>query len=151
MYNIYLRDPLPTGFSVAPNPNIVNGCAGTVTANPGDTNITLSGGYMNPNTGTSVTCSIFVNVKAKTLTPGNTIETHTNTIPGDTHGNPVYFSARDISGKPIENQVSPTSASLTIEEVNLSINTEFLQSNINGGASSRVRTTISNLSPTALT
>lgn len=105
---------------------------------------------MNPNTGTSVTCTIYVNVKAKALTPGNTTETHTNTIPGNIHGTPVYFSAQDIDGKPLEYQFYTTTAALTIEEVNLSINTEFLQSNINGGAPSRVRTTISNLSPAAV-
>lgn len=84
-------------------------------------------------TSTSAYCYIYVNIKAKNLTPPNLTETHTNIIPGDTHGStPVYFSADDGNGNPYENVQYNTSASLTIESIDLSVNTSFLQSNING-------------------
>lgn len=62
----------------------------------------------------------------------------------------MYFSADDGNGNPWENVQYGASDVITIEEVELSVNTEFLQSNINGGAPSRVRTTISNLEPNAV-
>lgn len=148
--NMSLLDNLPTWFEVAANPDVLNECGGTFSANPGDTSVSLSGGHLAWWGATTTRCYIYVNIKAPELTPGNTNESHRNRIPGDTHGNPVYFSAVDDDGNRWENQYYAAQRDLVIENISLSTNTEFLTLSINGWSASRVRTTISNISANAI-
>lgn len=66
---------LPAGLAVANPPNVTNTCGGTVTANPGDQVITLSGGGLAGVGNPGSTCQISVSVT--TSQPG----AYVNTIP----------------------------------------------------------------------
>ncbi|MCB1418673.1 MAG: hypothetical protein KDJ74_06605, partial [Notoacmeibacter sp.] len=151
--SISLTDNMPTGFEVAPNPNISNGCGGTVGANPGDTSITLTGGYLPAFTATTTECSIYVNVIAPPLTPPATTQNFTNTILGGLPGLPSDLTALDDGQPTPYNSLQlhqNSSASLTVRATSVSANKEFTPTAINGGASSRVTITFSNVEPTAI-
>lgn len=72
-------DSLPAGLRVADPANATTTCGGSVSANPGDTSFSLSGGSLPARAGTSPfspgQCSVRVNVV------GGTIGVHTNSIP----------------------------------------------------------------------
>ncbi len=56
-----LTDKLPSGVVIAAHPNASSGCGGTVTANPGGSTVTLTGGLIPANG----TCTVTVKVTAK--------------------------------------------------------------------------------------
>ena len=154
MSNISLIDNLPAGHVVAPTPNVFNGCGGTVSAAPGSGSIMLSGANMPLSATNSASCYIDVDVLAPAMTPPNTTETSTNVIPGDPRPNPrVNFIATDDRQPAPYNEVRnyrSTSANLTRRATSVTVNKEFTPSTINGGGTSRVRITFSNVEPTAI-
>jgi hypothetical protein len=90
-------DNLPAGLVVADTPNVVNGCGGTVTANPGATSISLSGGNQLTQ---NQQCTIMVDVTSDTA--------------GIYVNGPFTFSFR-VAGGPEETGTSG-SATLTVLE-----------------------------------
>lgn len=64
------NDTLPSGLVLTANPNVTNSCSGTVTANPGDITVKLTGGVL----AGGAACSVAFNVTA--ATSGN----YTNTL-----------------------------------------------------------------------
>ncbi|WP_165784573.1 beta strand repeat-containing protein [Zhengella mangrovi] len=147
-----LTDTLPAGHVIAADPNVVNGCGGTLAAAPGATSIVLSGGIL-PYTGYTSRCQIYVNVKAPAITNGSSSQSATNTIPGDAHGSPVNFSALDTVQPSPYNQLenyTAANATLTRIQTQLTVNKQFTPTTVNGGGPSRVRITFSNLDATAI-
>jgi hypothetical protein len=162
MTDVNLLDNLPAGHLIADTPNLVNGCGGTVSAPAGGNSITLTGGsllYASPTASRAVSCFIEVNVRAPAMTPPNTVENSTNTIPGDPHGATfgsgprTFFSGTDIRQASPYNEVRnllAASATLQRRATFVVLNKEFLPVNINGGGQSRVRITFANNDPTAI-
>jgi uncharacterized repeat protein (TIGR01451 family) len=161
MTGVSLLDNLPPGHTVADTPNPFNGCGGTLTAVPGSSTVQLSGASLNYPAGTStgVGCYYEVNVRAPALTAPATTQTDNNIIPGDPHGvtpraNPrVYFIGTDARQTAAYNEIRnlrSVSAQLTRRATSVTTNKEFLTPTINGGGVSRVRITLSNLEPTAI-
>lgn len=114
-----LSDDLTTlgaGHIVATSPNITNDCGGTITANPGDTAISLVGGRLALG---ATSCTITVRIQ----TPA-TIGSGTNTIP---------VGALTTN----EGQKNDTAASATLTRIAipnaLTLNKSFAPSSINGG------------------
>lgn len=156
MANISVLDNLPAGHTVAPTPNIFNGCGGTVSATPGSTAVQLSGANitMTPTGAPVKACYFEVDIRAPALTPGFTQELANNIIPGDDPAGPrVYFIANDIRQPAPYNEVWNrrfASAALTRKAAAVTTSKEFLPATINGGGQSRVRITFSNTDSTAI-
>lgn len=152
--DIQFTDNLPAGHTVASQPNLVNECGGTVTAVPGSSVVSLTGGTLPAFFSTSSRrCNVYVDIQTPPLS-GSTPETVTNTILRDAHDSPTpNYSGKKIgetgSEAKMENY-SDAQDSLTRIPSALTVNKEFLPVSINGGGVSRVRVTISNISSSAI-
>lgn len=153
--NLNLIDNLPSGYTVAPTPNLSNGCGGTLSAAAGSSTIQLTNGGLPAFTsGSTTNCYIYVNIKAPPLTAPNTSQTATNTIPADAHLAAVKnVSALDAGQSAPYNQLEnyyAATASITTRATSVTTNIEFTPVTINGGGVSRVRISFSNIEPSAI-
>ncbi|MES9861095.1 MAG: hypothetical protein ABW157_09090 [Candidatus Thiodiazotropha sp. LLP2] len=129
-----LTDNLPAGITLAANPAATNSCGGTLQAFPGDTQVILSGGTLNPRPNGSVQTQCQITVLVTGTTPGN----YLNTI------NPADFSS---SAGTIPSAVSDT---LNIN-AGISGTKSFQPASTAPGGSSRVTINVMNNSSGALT
>ncbi len=156
--DIFMRDTLPAGLTVAPSPDWSSTCGGTLAAVPGTDYIEFSGGSIaghvnDPTLGFNVTktCTVEVMVQAPVANGS-----YTNLLPRDTAGTAtadLEVTGRVVGGlSPFEQFVNlrDKSAVLSVRSIDLPINKEFLTTLINGGAPSRVRITFSNTDPSAV-
>ncbi|MCB2209962.1 sortase [bacterium] len=132
MTDVYLQDRLNTmGFNefvIAPDPDANTTCSGTLTADPGESTITLSGGTIPAASGglngsCTISVTIFANENANTST--NAI------VPNDAYGS--------ISG--VTETIPPrssTSDKITVEDLEMALVKNFDPSSVSGGASSRM-------------
>jgi LPXTG-site transpeptidase (sortase) family protein len=123
------------GLSLANPVNMTNSCGGTVTAAPGATTFSLSGGTIPAQVGTTPgSCTVAVDVTS--TTPGNLI----NTIPAN--------ALRSIgNGNPITN-TTPASATLNVSAVQApALSKRFAPSTIVIGETSRLTIAIRNNDP----
>ena len=129
-----LTDTLPAGLTLAANPAATNSCGGSLQAFPGDTQIVLTGGVMNPrpDNGAETICVITVQVT------GGTPGAYTNTI------DPADFSS---SAGTI---AAPVSDVLTIN-AGVTASKAFLPAMVASGGRSRVTINLVNNSSGALT
>ncbi|MES9852954.1 MAG: hypothetical protein ABW170_14130 [Candidatus Thiodiazotropha sp. L084R] len=129
-----LTDNLPAGITLAANPAATNSCGGTLQAFPGDTQVILSGGTVNPRPNGSVQTQCQITVLVTGTTPGN----YLNTI------NPADFSS---SAGTIPSAVSDT---LNIN-AGISGTKSFQPASTAPGGSSRVTINVMNNSSGTLT
>ncbi len=135
--SIAFTDAFPANHTIANPANVVNECGGTVTAAVASSSLSLSGGAMGaPTSGTSINCSVFVNVVA----PG-TNGSAANTVAAGA------LTAID-SGQPagLNGLATQTTSSATLirSSSQLTVNKEFLPTTVKAGQASRVRITLSN-------
>ena len=93
---VAFTDNLPAGLTVATTPAIVNGCGGTVTATPGSSVITFTGGTI----AASGTCTISVDVTASlpgTITNTTGAISSTNGGTGNTATATLQVNATELS------------------------------------------------------
>ncbi|MET0029466.1 MAG: IPTL-CTERM sorting domain-containing protein [Candidatus Thiodiazotropha sp.] len=131
---VNLTDNLPAGLTLAANPSATNTCGGTLQAFPGDTQVILTGGTVNPRPDGSIQTQCQITVRVTGTTPGS----YLNTI------NPADFSS---SGGTIP---APVSDTLTIN-AGLSATKSFYPTSTASGGSSRVSINIVNHSSGELT
>ena len=153
--NLFLRNTLPTGLTIAASPNFSSTCGGSLNSVPGSDNIEFSGGYMTGNVLTapinlltyasSRRCWVELDVQAP-LTSGG----YTSTIPTDPKLTPL--ADLEVTGRKI-GEIAPYSqfyrsnsdfATLNVLPVEIGVNKTFLTPVIGGGKASRVRITIAN-------
>ncbi len=143
--NVAFTDTLPAALRVANPANATTTCGGTVTANPGDTSFSLSGGSLPPRAGTSPfapgQCSVRVNVV------GGTVGVHTNTIPAFNGSNAAATvsatgTVANVPGSTIRN-LNDTTATLQYLPA-LTVAKTFLTNPVQVGGTSRVRITLGN-------
>lgn len=152
--NLTLNYPLPSGHTISSTPDAYNTCGGTLTTTAGTNAIKLTGGSL-PKVGANntVSCTIAINIQAPAMTGSNLVETATFALYSDTHGSPVYFSAKDDGQAAPYNQLENYSYNHTIltrKVSSVTVNKEFLPVSINGGGKSRMRLTLSNIEPTSM-
>lgn len=124
-------DNLPAGVTVANPVNLSNSCGGTVTAVPGATTFSLSGGTVPAQGQTPGTCTVAIDVTSST--PGN----HINTIPAGS-----LSTAENIT------TTSPASATLRVGGVQPpTVSKAFSPGTIWAGQTSRLTITIRNNDP----
>ncbi len=139
---------LPPDHEIAPQPDIENSCGGSVTAPPGSTAISLTGGrldigeeYQDGSGGGEVfyatpSCSITISVRAP-----NSVGSDTTIV------NAGDVTARDSVQPPgfnlLQNRNS-AQGDLDREPIDVQINKEFLTTTVGAGEPSRVRITILN-------
>lgn len=154
MRDIAIVNTLPAGHVVAPSPEVLNGCGGSVTAAPGSSSVALSGASILLGAGSTLTCSVDVNIRAAGLVAPATTATAANTIPADPRpGARVNFIATDDRQPAGFNEVRnlrQASANLTRQASDVTVSKAFSPTFINGGGVSRVRITLSNVASTAL-
>lgn len=130
------------GLYIANPAGVVNNCNGTLSAAPGSTTISLSGGMVPAQTGpTPGQCFIEVNISS--VTPGNLI----NTIPAHNPPDDVGLTAKGDDGGTIVDitNTSPASATLTVVGVTPpSLSKSFSPSTIWVGDVSRLSITVRN-------
>ncbi|MES9942758.1 MAG: hypothetical protein ABW104_16635 [Candidatus Thiodiazotropha sp. 6PLUC2] len=131
---VNLTDNLPVGIALAANPAATNSCGGTLQAFPGDDQVILSGGTVNPRPNGSVQTQCEITVQVTGTTPGS----YLNTI------NPADFSS---SAGTIPSAVSDT---LNIN-AGISASKSFQPTSTASGGSSRVTINVMNNSSGALT
>src|SRR5512133_3081824 len=129
------------GLKIANPPSVINSCGGTVTAVSGATSLSLSGGTVPAQVGsTAGSCTVHVNVTS--VTTGSLINTITV----------AALSATGPGGTNISN-TSPASATLNVTGTpNRTVSKNFNPTTIFAGATSRLTITIrNNLPGTSLT
>ncbi|HUG33343.1 MAG TPA: sortase [Anaerolineales bacterium] len=127
--NATWTDNLPVGITVANPANISNSCGGTVTAVPGGTSFSLSGGTVPAQVGaTPSSCTVAIDVTSST--PGNLV----NTIPAGS-----LSTANNVT------TTSPASATLNVVGSQPpTVSKSFSPSTIWAGQTSRLTITIRN-------
>lgn len=154
MRDISVINTLPAGHVIASSPDLLNGCGGSVTAVPGSSSVSLSGASMTLGAGSTLTCSVDVNIRAADLVAPATSATAANTIAADPRpGARVNFIATDDRQPAGFNEVRnlrQASANLTRQASDVTVIKAFSPTFINGGGVSRVRITLSNVASTAL-
>ncbi|MFP8834007.1 SdrD B-like domain-containing protein [Hydrogenophaga sp. XSHU_21] len=146
--NVAFTDTLPgtPGVLRVANPaGAVSTCGGTVTANPGDTSFSLSGGTLAARSSTSPfaagACSVRVNVV------GGTVGVHSNSIPAFSGGNAADTvsatgTISNVPGTTVRN-LNTTTATLEYLPA-LTVAKTFLTNPVQTGGTSRVRITLGN-------
>ncbi len=128
-------DELPAGLSIADPPNATSTCGGTLTANAGETTITLDDGAVAANNGTSDgTCNVALNVVFSGTDPGN-------------YTNDITAGAVTASGNSeLWSNLNPASAVLNVAsfDFNAEINKRFDPISISPGDTSRLIVSIYN-------
>ena len=154
MRDISVISTLPAGHVVAPSPDVLNGCGGSVSAAPGSSSVALSGASMTLGASATLTCSLEVNIRAAGLVPPATTATAAASIAADPRpGARVNFIATDNrqpAGLDEVRNLRQASANLTRLASDVTVSKAFSPTFINGGGVSRVRITLSNLASTAL-
>lgn len=154
MRDISVISTLPAGHVVAPVPDVLNGCGGSVSAAPGSSTVALSGASITLAAGAALTCSLEVNIRAAGLVAPATTATAAASIAADPRpGARVNFIATDNRQPAGFNEVRnlrAASANLTRLASDVTVSKAFSPTFINGGGVSRVRITLSNLASTAL-
>lgn len=149
--NIYVKDVLTGGLTIAPNPNPVSACGGTFNAPAGGTTIELTGAAIPYPTGSGLerTCTFEINVKAP-----NTAGLYDNVIPGDLLNQPkLHFNATTIRPDAAPSNVinlTRAAAQLQVVETSLTVAKQFDPSDTPVGQPSRVTITIQNIGSGAL-
>ena len=134
--SIAFVDNLPANHFVAPAPNVLNECGGTVTANPGGNSIQLSGGSLGPVPSETLSCSVEVNIVAP-----NSIGGTTNTVlAGDT----TALDGGQPSGLNTLTTTRNRSDRLDRTQSTLTVTKAFMPNTIKAAEKSRVRITIAN-------
>jgi uncharacterized repeat protein (TIGR01451 family) len=131
---VNLTDNLPAGITLAANPAANNQCGGTLQAFPGDTQVILSGGTVNPRPDGSAQTQCQITVEVTGTTPGS----YLNTI------DPADFSS---SGGTMPSSVSDT---LTIN-AGISASKSFFPASVTSGGNARVTINVANSSSGELT
>ena len=139
MTDVWLQDRLSTmgtgEFVISSIPNASTTCGGVLTADPGASTITLTGGAIPANGSCSISVTIYANSHANTST--NTIST------SDSSGS--YAGLVGVS-----NPRYSTSATLTIADMSMGLVKNFNPSSVAGGASSRMTILLINPNDIAL-
>ena len=145
---VAFTDTLPTApgqIRVANPANATSTCGGTLTANPGDTAISLAGGTIPARASGSPfgagTCAIRVSVV------GGAIGTHSNTIP--VNAVTAQGTINNVPNTTVRN-TNTTTATLQYTAA-LALTKTFLTNNVTVGGSSRVRIQINNNGASILT
>jgi len=150
--NLAFTDTLPAGLRVADPANATTTCGGSVSANPGGTAFSLSGGALPARAGTSPfapgQCSVRVNVV------GGSIAVHTNSIPAWNGSNAAATvsatgTVANVAGTTVRN-LNATSATLEYLPA-LTVAKTFLSNPVQVGGTSRVRLTLGNTGTGQLT
>jgi LPXTG-site transpeptidase (sortase) family protein len=147
--NVTLNDPLPgsttNGIIVAPTPNVVNTCGGTVTAVSGSQSITLANGTLPAQSGgVPGICTISVDVQGRDSSPGSQ-STQTNTIPVVNVTGDIVTLGVTIS------PVAQAQAVLTIRNLTIGVVKGFDPVLVYGGGTSTMTVQLINPNSTPLT
>jgi large repetitive protein len=153
--NVSFTDMLPGTpgqIRVADPANAVSTCGGTVTANPGDTSFTLTGGAIPARGGTGSfpagECSVRVNVV------GGTVGVHSNTIPAYDGSNAASAvrATGTVANQPNTSLFNLNATTATLEYLPaLTVAKVFLTNPVQLGGTSRVRITLGNTGSGQLT
>ncbi len=146
--NVSFTDTLPSTpgqIRVADPANAVSTCGGTVTANPGGTSFSLSGGSL-PARGATTPfaageCSVRVNVV------GGTVGVHSNTIPAYNGSNPdaAVQATGTVANQPNTPLFNLNATTATLQYLPaLTVAKTFLTNPVQIGGTSRVRITLGN-------
>ena len=139
MTDVWLQDRLSTmgtgEFVISSTPNASTTCGGVLTADPGASTITLTGGAIPANGSCSISVTIYANTNANTST--NTIST------SDSSGS--YAGLVGVS-----NPRYSVSATLTIADMSMELVKNFNPSSVAGGASSKMTILLINPNDIAL-
>lgn len=150
--SLAFTDTLPAGLRVADPANATTTCGGSVSASPGGTAFSLSGGALPARAGTSPfapgQCSVRVNVV------GGSIAVHTNSIPAWNGSNAAATvsatgTVANVPGTTVRN-LNATSATLEYLPA-LTVAKTFLSNPVQVGGTSRVRLTLGNTGTGQLT
>lgn len=150
--SLAFTDTLPAGLRVADPANATSTCGGSVSASPGGTAFSLSGGALPARAGTSPfapgQCSVRVNVV------GGSIAVHTNSIPAWNGSNAASTvsatgTVANVPGTTVRN-LNATSATLEYLPA-LTVAKTFLSNPVQVGGTSRVRLTLGNTGTGQLT
>ncbi|MBK8373834.1 hypothetical protein [Sphingorhabdus sp.] len=129
----------PTGLTIGPGGLLSNSCGGTVTATPGTTTVTLTGGAVAASSGgVAGQCTITVQVQTVAASAG---QSYSNTIP-------IANVSSSIGGS-----VSPATATLSVSGVNAITGSKtFTPTNLHGnGPATRMRIQLNNSNSFPLT
>ena len=127
--NSTFTDNLPSGMFVAVVPNITNACGGSVTALPGSTSVSLSGGTVPRQVGNTAGSCVFT-VDVTSTQQGNLINT---------------ILANALTNDQLQTNSTPASATLTVRTMAaLSVNKLMTPNTFYTGATSRLEIRISN-------
>jgi LPXTG-site transpeptidase (sortase) family protein len=141
MTDVWLQDNLDTmgtgEFVISSSPNASTTCGGLITANPGESTVTLTGGVIPANGSCSISVTIFANSNANISTNTNTISTSDS-----------YGSYAGITGA--SNPRYSASATLTIEDMSMGLVKNFNPSSVTGGSSSKMTILLINPNDIAL-
>ena len=134
MTGVTLIDNLPSGITLAADPQATNTCQGNLEAQPNGDRVVLTNGVVSarPSDNEETTCSITVKVT------GSTIGDYTNTIPAN------QFSSANGA------KVAPVSSTLTIN-AGLNGAKSFSPASVKEGGTARVTVTLSNDTAAPLT
>jgi uncharacterized repeat protein (TIGR01451 family) len=131
MTDLAFSDPLPSGFVIAAVPNAVTTCAGaSLTAVPGATSFSMTGGTTGSTVTSASSCTVSVNIKAP-MTNG----TFTNTI--------AAGGVTAATAKGAVTNISAGSATLTTI-TSVTLNTAFSPTTITPRGTSRLSVFIAN-------
>lgn len=133
--NVAFNDPFPTQIILAPVPNLSNSCGGTVTANPGGTNLILSGGTI-PSNGN---CVILADVVASLP----------NTSPSDVSARNRLSTNTVTSAQGARNS-SNIDGTIRVQKA-ATVTKAFSPAGIIAGGSSTLTITLRNFNATAIT
>jgi len=111
---VHFLDTLPSGLVIAPTPNLLNTCNGSVGVTPGGSTIELTGGVIPSQVG-SVAGICTVNVDVQALTDNNKV----NTIAAGAVTGTLALSNISVSNP------QPTSATLSVHTLTININKNF--------------------------
>lgn len=111
---VHFLDTLPSGLVIAPTPNLLNTCNGSVDVTPGGSTIELTGGVI-PAQVSSVAGICTVNVDVQALTDNDKV----NTIAAGAVTGTLALSNVSVSNP------QPTSATLSVHTLTININKNF--------------------------
>lgn len=132
--SLALTDNLPATHTVAATPNVFSNCGGTVTANPGSSTFSLTGGSLPAG---ASSCVVAVDVQA----PGGT-GASTNTLPANT----AATTAEGVVNRAAATAVLTRSTTGTP----VTLNKSFVPTSINGGGLSLLTISLANNNAGAL-
>jgi LPXTG-site transpeptidase (sortase) family protein len=131
--SVHFLDTLPSGLVIAPTPNLLNTCNGSVDVTPGGSTIELTGGVI-PAQVSNVAGICTVNVDVQALTENDKV----NTIAAG-----AVTGTLAISGISISNP-QPTSATLSVHTLIININKSFDPILVSGYGSSTLTVLLQN-------